>query len=136
MHSLCSLLSCLSISRCRITIVPRRKYAPYDRCPSLNHRRRKYPRPRRYNSTLSIFEKNIANSSSYAIPFSKIFLLSLPFFRNDTPKKKKKKKLSQILYPSLFSSFSKKTRRRFNRVSLPKHVKKNLQPSHTRHTFT
>lgn len=134
MHSLCSLLSCLSISRCRITIVPRRKYAPYDRCPSLNHRRRKYPRPRRYNSTLSIFEKNIANSSSYVIPFSKIFLLSLLF--ETTHQRKRKKKLSQILYPSLFSSFSKKTRHRFNRVSLPKHVKKNLQPSHTRHTFT
>lgn len=120
-HSLC-LLSCLSISRCRITIVPHRKYAPYDRCPSLNHRRRKYPRPRRYNFTLFIFVKNIVNSSSYVIPFSKIFFLSLLFKTTQ----QRKKKLSQIFYPSLFFFFfSKKTRHRFNRVSLPKHVKKN-----------
>lgn len=99
-HSLC-LLSRLSISRCRITIVPRRKYAPYDRCPSLNHRRRKYPRPRRYDSTLFIFEKNdLSNSSSYAIPFSKTFLPSLTF-ETRTPERKKENYHESFIIPFL-----------------------------------
>lgn len=102
-HSLC-LLSRLSISRCRITIVSRRKYAPYDRCPSLNHRRRKYPRPRRYDSTLSIFEKKIF-PILLVTRFSKIFLPSLTF-KTRTPEREKKKKLPRILYHSLFSFFS------------------------------
>lgn len=119
-HSLC-LLSCLSISRCRITIVPHRKYAPYDRCPSLNHRRRKYPRPRRYNFTLFIFVKNIVNSFSYVIPFSKIFFCPSFSKRHN----KEKKIITNLLSFPFFLFFSKKTRHRFNRVSLPKHVKKN-----------
>lgn len=103
-HSLC-LLSRLSISRCRITIVSRRKYAPYDRCPSLNHRRRKYPRPRRYDSTLSIFEKKI-----FPILLVTRFLspksFSLPSPSKREHQRERKKKLPRILYHSLFSFFS------------------------------
>lgn len=124
-HSLC-LLSRLSISRCRITIVSRRKYAPYDRCPSLNHRRRKYPRPRRYDSTLSIFEKKIFPIllvTRFLSP--KSFSLPSPSKREHQREKKKKITTNPLSFPFFFFFFSsKKTRHRFNRVSLPKHVKK------------